>query len=175
MVFRRRSMALHPINTLKHVVDLQQTIPAGTKNGFDLVTVVENATSTNANFNDVGSHVRTIFLNVQVVNSVNSTGLINNVYMYCIVNPAGIISNNSYPDVNAIGTSNFRKQVFHQEMAMLSDANDSIPTTLFKGVLKIPRKASRLGIDDKIIVFVGTPVGGPEVDACVQCIYKEVR
>ncbi len=168
-------MRLRPINTLKHVIDSQQVIPAGTKNGFDIVVAAENAVSTVANQNDVGSNVRTIFLNIQVVNSVNAAGAINNVYMYVIVNPGGIISNATYPEVNEIGISNFRKQVFHQDMAMLSDANDSIPITLFKGVLKIPRKATRLGIDDKIIVFVGTPVGGAEVDACVQCIYKEIR
>ncbi len=175
MVFRRRSMGLRPVNTLKHIIDSQQVVPAGTKQNFDIIEVVENAVSTTANQCDVGSVVNTFFLNVQVVNATNAVGAINNAYMYVIANPGGNISNAGLPEVSSIGISSFRKQVFHQDMAMLSDANDSIPITLFKGVLKIPRKARRLGVDDKIIVFVGTPAGGPEIDICVQCIYKEIR
>ncbi len=171
----RRGNYLRPINTLKHTIDAQQTIPAGTKNAFDLVVGVENAVSTVANENDVGSKVQTIFLNVQVVVATNAVGAINNAYMYLIVNPGGIISNATYPDLNKVGISEFRKQIFHQEMSMMSDATDSIPSTLFKGVLKIPRKAGRIGIKDKITCFVGSPTGGPELDACVQCIYKEIR
>ncbi len=174
-VMVRRGNFMRPINTLKHTIDAQQTIPAGTKNAFDLVVGVENAVSTTANQVDVGSKVSSIFLNVQVVVKTNSVGLINNAYMYILGNPAGIIANATYPEVNKIGISEFRKQVFHQEMSMMSDASDSIPSTLFKGVLKIPRKMGRIGIKDKITVFVGAPTGGPELDACVQCIYKEIR
>ncbi len=171
----RRSNYLRPINTLKHVIDAQQTIPAGTKNAFDLVIGTENAVSTVANQVDIGSKVQSIFLNIQTVTATNAVGAINNAYMYMVLNPAGLISNASYPDVNKVGISEFRKQIFHQEMSMMSDATDSIPSTLFKGVLKIPRKGGRIGVKDKITVFVGAPTGGPELDACVQCIYKEVR
>ncbi len=175
LVMVRRGNFMRPINTLKHIIDAQQTIPAGTKNAFDLVVGVENAVSTTANQVDIGSKVQSIFLNVQVVVKTNSIGLINNAYFYIVLNPAGLISNATYPDVNKVGISEFRKQIFHQEMAMMSDSSDSIPITLFKGVLKIPRKGGRIGIKDKITVFVGAPTGGPELDACVQCIYKEIR
>ena len=166
-------MALRPVNTLKHTVDRQEVIPAGTAIDLALVIATENAVSTTAADNDVGSHVRNIFLNVQVINSTDATGLVNNVYMYVYGNPGNEI--NSFPLVNEVGISNLRKMVFHQEMAMMSDSNDSIPITLFKGVLKIPRKFSRLGVDDRIVVRVGTPTGGAEVTACVECIYKEIR
>ena len=132
MVFRRRQMALRPINTLKHTVDRQEIIPAGTAIDLALVIATENAVSTTAADNDIGSHVRNIFLNVQVVNSTDATGFINNCYMYVYGNPGNLIA--TFPPVNEVGTSNIRKNIFHQEMAMMSDSNDSIPITLFKGV-----------------------------------------
>ncbi len=173
MVFRHRSMALRPVNTLKHVIDSQNTVPAGTQQIVNLAQAVENAVSTTADACDVGSIVNTVFLNVQVVTATNAVGAINNAYMYCMLLPGNSLSN--IPLVNQVGISQNRKHVFHQDMTMLSDENDSIPITLFKGVLKIPRKGRRLGVDDRIVVVVGTPVGGPEIDTCIQCIYKEVR
>jgi len=132
-------MMMRPVNTLKHVVDNQQAIPAGSSQDVVLVQTVENAVSTAAPNCDVGSNVRSIFLNVQVVNLTDATGLLNNCYMYLFTNPGSNIPGASFPPVNEVGTSAQRKLIFHQEMAMLSDANDSIPITLFKGVLKIPR------------------------------------
>ncbi len=170
-----RGLRLRPINTLKHTIDTQDTIPAGTEVDKVLILAAENAVSGNPTECDVGSHVKSIFLNIQVVNSTNGAGTINNAYMYIIGNPGAAIASQAFPAVNAVGQSNLRKMIFHQEMAMLSDANDSIPITLFKGVVRIPRKFTRLGVDDAISVRIGTPVGGAELDACVQCIYKEIR
>jgi len=174
MPFRNRNR-LRPINTLKQTVDSQNAIPAGTALDVQLVSAVENAVSTNQGQCDIGSHVRSIFLNVQIINSTNAVGAINNAYMYVFGNPGDNIPGGTFPQVNQVGTSDLRKMIFHQEMAMLSDENDSIPITLFKGVLKIPRKFSRLGVNDTISIRIGTPIGGPEIEACVQCIYKEIR
>ena len=170
-----RGMRLRPVNTLKHVIDNQVSIGAGTATDVLLVRGSENATSTTAVQNDIGSHVSSIFLNVQVVPTTDATGLINNAYMYVFGNPGGNVPVGTYPAVNEVGTSDHRKLIFHQEMAMMSDSNDSIPITLFKGVLKLPRKFQRIGIADDIQVRIGTPTGGAVINACVQCIYKEVR
>ena len=175
MVFRRRGLG-NQINSLKHVVDQQLAIPAGTSTDVVLVDVLENPSeTTTANANTVGSRVLNLFLNVQVVNLTDATGLINNAYMYVYLNPGGNTQGGSIPAVNEVGTSTLRKMVIHQEMAMLSDANDSIPITLFKGVISIPKKTRRLGVEDKITLRMGTPVGGAEINACVQCIYKEFK
>ncbi len=171
MPFRNR---LRPINSIKHTVDSQQVVPAGTQIAVNLVLGKQNPEiGTTANEVQVGAQVSSIFLNIQVVNTVDATGLINNAYMYAILNPGSTISSAQVPTINEVGTSNVRKMIFHQEMAMLSDANDSIPITLFKGVLKIPRKGRRVGLDDAIQLQIGTPVGGAEINVCVQCIYKE--
>ncbi len=174
MPFRNRN-SMRPINTLKHVVDIQAQIASGGQTEFILANGLENPVTTDADAINVGSSIRTIFLNVQIVNDTNAVGTINNAYMYLFLNPGGNIGASDRPDVNAVGASDSRKMVFHQEMAMLSDASDSIPITLFKGVLKIPRKGSRIGINDSIGVRIGTPTGGAVMDICIQCIYKEIR
>ncbi len=160
---------------MKHTVDAQVVIPAGTAQDFQLIKGVDAQNTGIAAEVNVGSKVNSIFLNVQVINSVDATGLVNNAYMYITGNPGTQIPAANYPAVNAVGASNLRKMIFHQDMAMMSDANDSIPIQLFKGVLKIPRKFGRIGVDDEIFLRVGSPVGGPELTSCVQCIYKEVK
>ncbi len=175
MPFRSHNR-MRPINTVKHTVDFQDAVPAGTQVEKSLAIAVDNPDyQAFANQTTTGSHVRSIFLNVQVITSTNAVGAINNCYMYVFGNPGSTIPLASFPPVNEVGTSNLRKMIFHQEMAMLAQENDSIPITLFKGVLKIPKKFSRMGVDDKIAIQVGTPVGGPEIESCIQCIYKEIR
>ncbi len=175
MPYRGRSKYLHPVNTLKHIVDTQNTVPAGTKQVITLWNSVESASSAVATEVSEGSHVSSFFINVQVVTATNAVGAINNCYFYIIGNPGGIYQAADFPEVNAVGISQLRKQVYHQEMAMLSDENDSIPITLFKGVLKVPRKFKRQGVNDRTSIVIGTPIGGPELDTCIQCIYKEIR
>ncbi len=174
MVFRQRNR-LRPINSIKHVLDLQSTVASGTADLINLVSPVDNPDTTTFTQVAIGSQVSSIFLNVQIVNETDATGLINNAYMFVFGNPGGNVQASAIPDVNAVGISDMRKQVIHQEMAMLSDANDSIPITLFKGVIRIPRKMRRMGINDLITLKIGTPTGGAAINVCVQCIYKEYR
>ncbi len=166
-------MGKRPINSIKHVIDKQDIIPAGTFLDSVLVSAVDNPPRTTANEVTNGARVSSIFLNIQVRGT--TTVLIENCYMYVAVNPSGLITAANFAPVNAVGISKVRNKVFHQDMVMLSDAADSIPSTLFKGVLKIPKKSQRMGIDDEIFVRVGTPVGGPEITSCIQCIYKEYK
>ncbi len=162
-------------NSIKHVVDSQDIIPAGTAIDKLLVSAVDNPLRTNAADVTNGAHVSSMFLNIAIIASADAVGLVQNAYMYTFLNPSGLISSANFPAVNAVGLSKVRNKIFHQEMTMLSDTADSIPTTLFKGVLKIPKKAQRMGIDDEISVRIGSPSGGPEITACVQCIYKEYK
>ncbi len=171
----RNSLRMRPINTLKHIVDSQNSNPPDTKLGINLVTVVENAVSTNPADCDVGSKVSSVFLNVQVVNGAAGTGSIENCYMMVYGNPGNNIAGANVPNANIVGQTDFRKMVFHQEMVMLSNVGDSIPITLFKGVIKIPSKFQRLGVNDTIVCQIFTPLGGPTVNVCIQCIYKEIR
>ncbi len=174
MPYFRRTSRLRPINSIKHIVDLQGGVVPDSKTDNVLVSTVDNPDTTVANQCQSGGRINSIFLNVQVVNAADATA-VNNAYFIIYKNPGDNIAGASIPKANETGVSDFRKQIFHTEMAMLSDTNDSIPITLFKGVLKIPRHMQRLGINDSIKLQLFTPIGGATLDFCIQCIYKVYR
>ncbi len=161
--------SLHPINTLKHIVDRQGGLVATTQVEEILVSAVDNPTFvTNPQEISNTSNVTHVFLNVQV--AATGTAALANVYMFVAKNPAGDLV---FPDANAVGKSDLRKHVLHQEMIMTEKNTTAIPRTLFKGVIKIPRGKQRFGLGDKLIVALLAP--GVNFDYCVQCIYKEIK
>ncbi len=170
---RNRGNSLRPVNSLKHIVDVQGGVTANTQAATALVIAQSNPVDTEADTVTVGGKINGLFLNVQVINTTNVT--LNNMYMIVYKNPGNQIIAANIPNANAVGVSDFRKFVIHQEMAMLSDANDSIPITLFKGVIKIPRHMQRMAIGDTIVVQLFTPGTGNESNFCIQSIYKEYR
>ncbi len=88
-------------------------------------------------------------------------------------NAGGQIADGTFPNGNIVGLSDLRKNVFHQEMIMTEKNTTAFPRTLFRGVLKIPRKFQRIGSNDKISIGLFAP--GTNYDFCFQCIYKEIR
>ncbi len=169
---RRMSKYLHPVNTLKHTVDSQGGLVAGTVSTVNLVKGTDAPViATNPEQCHIDSHVRSIFLNVQV--SAIGTAALANVYMMIYGNPGANVLAAQIPNPNVVGTSDFRKMVFHQEMTMTEKNTTAIPRTLFKGVLKIPRKFNRIGASDLITIALLSP--GVDYEYCIQCIYKEIR
>ncbi len=163
-----RYRSLHPINSLKHVIDVQGGLVAAAQTVVPLADATENAVSTVAIQVDQGSEVSSIFLNVQV--AATGTAALANVYMALMKNPG---NNIPAPQANLIGVSDNRKHILHQEMIMTEKNTTAIPRTLFKGVIKIPRSKKRMGIDDQIVLLLFAP--GVNFDFCIQCIYKEIR
>ncbi len=171
MVFRRSmSKYLHPVNTVKHIVDQQGALTVDAKSDVTIVKGVRNPALANVKDVEVGSHVRSIFLNIQV--AATSTASIPNVYMIIYGNPGGNVPIANIPDGNKVGVSDFKKNIFHQEMIMTEKNTTAIPRTLFKGVLKIPRKFQRIGEDDNIQVSLYSP--GVTYEFCLQSIYKNI-
>ncbi len=164
----RNFSRLHPVNSVKHVVDKQSALVAGTEESTFLVTAKDSPVLTGTDQVQTGSTVSAIYLNVQVTPTTQAA--LPNVYMVLYKNPGGTISNLS---PNAIGVSDEKRFVIHQEMRMLSGSGDAVPTTLYNGVIKIPRSYKRNGYNDLLVLRVLAP--GVNIDYCVQCIYKEVR
>ncbi len=172
MPFRNRNY-LRPVHSIKHIVDLQGGTQGDAGTTIDLVNAVDAPVLANVSEVEVGSKVNSFFLNVQVISTAEVA--LNNMYFIVFKNAGDNIPTSNIPPANQVGSSDFKTKVFHQEMAMLSDSNDSIPITMFKGVLKIPRHMTRMGINDKIsLQFFNAGVGNTR-NFCVQCIYKEYR
>ncbi len=164
--FRNR---LRPINSRKHVIDIQGGLIGGTKVGNDLALAVESTVLANPTEVEVGSTVSSLFLNVQV--AATGSAALANVYMYVFKNPSSAITFASFPDPNVVGASALKKLIFHQEMIMTDKSANAIPRTLFKGVLSVPKHMRRMGPDDEIRIMMFSP--GVNFDFCIQCIYKD--
>lgn len=167
----RRALQLRPVNSIKHVIDASGLTTLGLPSIVDLVRAVDDP-SPDANEVHYGSKVSAIFISVQVTGVVAYAG-VPRVYMMLFKNPG---ANLVIPAADAVGASNNRKWVFHQEMTMVVAQTDtSFPRQFFKGVIVLPTKYQRQGIDDKVQFVIQNPSGESTGTSrwCVQCIYKE--
>ncbi len=173
MARRFRSMALRPINRIKHVVDSQLALAVNTQATINLIQADDSPLLTNVLEVLTGSTVNAIYLKVEI--SATSSAALANAYMIVTKNPGG---NLTFPNANTIGSSDNKKYVIHQEMVMLqreptADALSGNPRTLFNGVIVIPKGYRRMGPGDFLQLFLLTP--GVTADVCIQCHYKEFR
>ncbi len=171
-----RGLRLRPVNSVKHIVETNGNVLAGTASVTDVINTVDAPIFTNTVNNHVGSNVRAIYLRVEVVAKIGAGG-IDNIYMGVMKNPANEIS---IPNLDVIGGTDKRKFFIHQEMLMTGQTGGNpgaanIPRTMFKGVILIPRHYQRNGIDDKLQVILQHCTGEAtqQTGFCIECIYKE--
>ncbi len=165
--FRSRNM-LRPVNRIKHVIDVQSAIVAGTAENQDLINTVDTPTLANTKDVETGSTVNGIYLKVEVV--ATTSAALSNVYLIVWKNPGGNLSS---PAPNAIGSSDNKRFVIHQEMLMMQQQDNSNPRTLFNGVIGIPKGYRRNAPNDRLIFRILAP--GVNINYCLQCHYKEFR
>ncbi len=173
MPFRRfrgsRGLRLRPVNRIKHVVDVQNAVVAGSSASENLVVAVDAPVLANTKEVQTGCTVNGIFLKLEAVSN-GATGVLANFYMYVIKNPG---NNLSLPDANVVGANDNKRFVIHQEMIMFQQVEDSNPRTVFVGVIVIPRGYKRFGPADRLVLRLTSP--GVGVNYCFQCHYKEFR
>ncbi len=167
---RFRSGSLRPVNRIKHVIDRQSALTAGSGENTVLVLSTDTPTLAVSNTCETGSKVNGLFLIVEATRVGTTSDILANVYMHIAKNPGG---NLTMPAANAVGISDNKKYVFHQEMVMLQGTNAGNPRTLFKGVIAVPKLYRRNGPNDEIVLNVFVP--GVAINYCVQAHYKEFR
>lgn len=173
-----RALALRPVNSIKHVVDTNGSVFAAAPSVTDIIRAIENPDyNVTTNQVHVGAVMTWFFLNVQVIQQIVAGG-IDNIYLTIYKN----VGNNTPLLVNgdAIGTTDLRRFIIHQEMVMTGSGNtvnSSIPKTLFKGVIRIPKSLQRFGTQDRLQVHISHRTGEATQQSafCLQCIYKEMN
>ncbi len=163
-----RGMALRPVHRIKHVVDEQGGITAGTHATVELIQAKDAPVLANTDEVETGSKVNGIFLIVEV--NATSSAALPNVYLIVYKDPGG---NLTAIAANTVGSSDDKRYVIHQEMVMLQQQTNSNPRTLFKGVIAIPRGYKRFGPNDRLRARILAP--GVNLNYCVQAHYKEFR
>ncbi len=169
MVFRRRSgNNIRPVHRIKHVIDQQSALAAGTQLDASLVTTVDAPVLASTDQVETGCTINGIFLVVEVL--ATSSAALPNIYLQIFKNPGG---NLTIPTPNTVGANDNKKYVIHQEMVMLQRQTGSNPRTLFKGVIVIPKVYRRFAINDTLVISTLAP--GVTTEVCFQCHYKEFR
>ncbi len=166
--FRSRGLSLRPVNRIKHVVDIQFATTAGTEVDHALVTASDTPDLANVDEVQTGATVNAIYLKVEA--TATSSAALANMYLIVYKSPGGSIAG---PTPNAVGASDNKRFVIHQEMIMFQKQDGSNPRTLFNGVISIPRGYRRFGPNDTLNARFLAP--GVTIDVCFQCHYKEFR
>ncbi len=165
-----RFRSLHPVNSIKHVVDISATVAAGTQINNVVMDAVASPVLTTPAQVAIGSTVGSMYLSVEAAVTTRIDGAIPNFYMMLFKD---IGTNLTAPDVASVGTSDVKRLVIHQEMVMLTNISGGAARVVFKGAIKIPRTFKRNGNDDTWRVSLKCPSLATAV--CIQCIYKEFR
>ncbi len=164
-----RQGSIRPVQRIKHVIDSEGGLVAGTQSTIDIVKAVDAPTILSPTQVITGSIVNGIYLHVEVSHT-SGVGR-PNVYMAILKNPANEIAK---PMANAVGITDQKRYVIHQEMIMMSgDAGNGLPRPLFNGVITIPKGYRRMGPDDRLTVLLLSPTVA--ADFCLQSHYKEFR
>ncbi len=168
----RRQMAMRPIDRIKHVVDQSATSTAA---GVFVITVaLAKDAPVLANVTEVktGSTVNGIYMKIEVAsNDIVQTGAIPNVYLIITKNPGG---NLTMPAPNAVGSSDNKRFIIHQEMVMIENTGKGgNARILFNGVIAIPKGYRRMGPNDTITANILSPA--MDLAVCFQAHYKEFR
>ncbi len=170
----RRSLQMRPVNSLKHVVDVATSAVLAVTSTIPVIDTVDAPTSAQPERITTGSTVSSIYLRVETL-ATGTFATVPRVYMTVQKTPGnsiGIV----FPA--SVGISDDRKWVIHQEMQMVGGTTDiQIPRTMFQGVIKIPSKMRRFGVDDRLAVSFSHDPGETSgiTNVCIQCIYKEFR
>ncbi len=168
----RSSLAMRPINRIKHVVDSSQTIGANVTGTFILATSTDTPTLGVTSSVETGSKINGFYFRLEMAsNEAIDLGAIPNVYMYIAKNPAQEVA---LPTPNAVGANDAKRWVIHQEMSMIENKGQgSNARTLFNGVVVVPKGMRRMGPSDQWVVHTICPA--LDTAQCIQVHYKEFR
>ncbi len=166
-----RALALRPVQRLKHVTDQSATLAKATDLPLTVILAKDAPALAQEEEVQTGSTVHGIFLRAIVAsNEALVSGAIPNCYLIVFKNPG---NNLTLPASNAVGADDNKRFVIHQEMVMIENRISGIPTTIFNGVIKIPKGYKRFGPNDRLQVQFLCPA--INISLCLQCIYKEFR
>ncbi len=169
----RRMGAMRPVNRIKHVIDASGTLAAATVLSQALIVATDTPTLADTDGVETGARVNGIYLKVEVASNEVLLAGIPNVYMMVWKNPGGNLVAGGIPSPNAVGASDNKRFVFHQEMVMINKADGGNPRVLFNGVIAIPKGYRRMGPNDEIKINFISPV--VDITFCIQAHYKEFR
>ncbi len=170
MVFRRRSSALRPVNSIKHVIDTEGALAmTGASSISDVVVAVPNLDPNSFTPNEVrvGAKVNGFFISVFIIGSSGAgIGASINWYIIKVHDQQTVL-----PLPGETGSSAIRNQIFHEEKGLAGSA-DGTPMA-FKGVIAVPKGMRRMRQGDKFQIVIALNAAATDAATfCLKAIYK---
>ncbi len=175
MTLKKDSMArfnrLHPVNSIKKVIDSSGSLTAGSNSDTVLVNTDTSAWADGADADvPIGCTVSSLFLSIFIFldqTVITDTPLLE---WYICKNPG---NNLTMPSPGATGGNDNRRWILHEEKGLGADIGDGGGPMVFKGVIKIPPRLRRMGADDTIFVRLLSP--NYKGFFCIKSVYKFFR
>ncbi len=166
---RRGALALRPINSIKHQVN----IAVGTTGTNQTQLVAKAVTSPSPTVDsDVphGANIKAIYCTINGC-GLGGTGVLNNMFVYLMKNPG---NNLTAPGAASWGTSNEKKFIWKAWMFMIMRNQDGNTPFHWEGWLQVPRRYQRMGTDDTILVGIQN-TASVTGHFSAEFIYKDYR
>ncbi len=165
----RRGMSMRPVNRIKHVVDSEGTAMDTTASDTVFVNVVNQNSLTFAPDEVLlGRKVNAFFITCFAIGDTG-TGIAGSISWYLAKKHSGQTLA-SFPAPNAVGTSNVRNQIIHQEKGVPGSA-DGTPM-VFKGVIAVPKGMRRMREGDQWFFRIQSSVTGSDANFCFRSIHN---
>ncbi len=166
MVFRR-GRSLTPINSIKHILDIEGVWTSAASESV-IAVAVPNVDTTTFKPGDirVGGKINGIFFSVFAIGDTGAP-VAGSVNWYFVKKHTG--QGASTPIAGQTGTSPMRNQIIHEEKGV-PGSGDGTPM-VFKGVIAIPRGMRRMREGDSWSIIANTTTAS-QVNFCIKAIYK---
>ncbi len=166
-MFRRSRMASR--QRLKHVIDSEGgltstpsvTTLANVVNSLDSASIVPTE-------NVIGSLVNGIYLSLFIIGGTGAP-VGGNQSWYIAKSRTGQTAVADFPDPDAVGNSQLRNQIFHQEKGLVGSGDGT--AMAFKGVIVVPKGMRRMRLGDQFFVKIKNN-GADDVQFCLQAHYN---
>ncbi len=168
MPYRRRS-SLHPVNSIKHVLDSEGQLATGGVSATALAVAVPNVDTTTFKVGDVrvGSTINAFFITVFVIGATGAplNGSIN-WFLFKFHEGQG----GSVPIPGQTGTSKIRNQIIHEEKGLAGSGDGT--AMAFKGVIVVPKSMRRMREGDQWQINLNSLDATNNAQFCIKAIFK---
>ncbi len=164
----RRGYARRPVNSIKHILDVEGVLSAGIGSQSVIAVAVPNVDTSTFKPGDIrtGGTINGFFLSIFSLGSsgASPTGAVN----WHLIK---LHDQQSSPDPGNTGISMLRNQIIHEEKGLVA-SGDGTPM-VFKGVIAIPKGMRRMREGDSWVIFIRSAgQGATDINFCIKAIYK---
>ena len=153
------------INSEKHIVQYPiDAIMAGNFKEIDIIKVEETPSA--AQDVRVGAVIKAIYVELWLIGGDQQLGSQVMIVEKLPADSPGI----GFGGMATLNDNANKKNVFFTTMGLLGD-NNSNPTPVIRGWIKIPKGKQRFGLGDRMRIAISSQAG--EIEYCGQSIFKE--